>query len=201
MEFKKTLIQKNTGAIDSEIHQLQTQKNYFQNYVNQLASIGIAFDTNDLVLLFDAPKEFVTDKLTNSEQPTVGGLKLSKDKLFDLLEKPKGTEEIIASIEKDLQTQNIREFNIWKVNSFEVSKNCVEIKKAVLESIETKHSIFINNINQQKVFDNLNKVATLINEINRLDSMKIDLDIDLSDLFKIVDKSFKIDANILKRFE
>lgn len=95
MVFEKVLLSKNQGAIDSEIFQLQPKKVYFQSFVDRLQTIGVIAADNDLETLFKNPKAYITDKLTAGEEMKVGGLTLNKEKLFDLIDKPAGTNEII----------------------------------------------------------------------------------------------------------
>ncbi len=194
MSFEKILIKKNEGAIFGEIRQLQTQKDYFQKYVNKVIALGITVDENDLDLLFENPKSYITEKLTAGESMKVGSLNLNKEKLYELLEKPPGTNDLINEIEKDLMDRGTREFHIWTVNNFKINQNEVVLKDETVEFINIKHSIFINNQNQKIAFEKLQQIATLFNDLNDLDCKKIDLRTELSELMITNDKVF--DNNI-----
>lgn len=201
MEFTKILIQKNEGAISGAIAGLQTQKAYFQNYINKLIETGIHPKEEDLKLLFENPKEYITSRLIERENPTFEGFRVQKDKLFELMEKPVGTVEIINAIEKDLQTSNIREFHIWRVNHFFIVNNLVELKPHFIEEIENMHSIFLTNENQKNIYNNLLNIAELLNEINNLGGDKISINDTLESLFITDEKQLKVNASIIKRFE
>jgi hypothetical protein len=200
MSFKKILIDKNDGAINSELHQLQTKKEYFQNYVNKVIALEISLEENDLSLMFENPKAYVTEKLTAGENMQVGNLKLNKEKLFDLIEKPAGTNELIESIEKDLQNTGVREFNIWHVGCFKIIENLVVVTPEHLDHINTRFSLFIENENQKQAFEKLQGITKLINEINQLDGKKVSLDTELDDLIKKSDNGFVVNAKIIQSF-
>lgn len=200
MSFEKILIKKNEGAIFSEIQSFQTQKAYFQKYVNMVIALGITAEENDLDLLFENPKAYITEKLTAGENMTVGSLTLNKEKLYELLEKPTGTNDLINSIEKDLMDRGTREFHIWKVNNFKIDQNEVVLKDETIDFINIRHSIFINNQNQKNAFEKLQQIATLLNDLNQLECKKIDLRTELSELMITNDKVFEVNASTINRF-
>jgi hypothetical protein len=201
MNFEKKLIEKNEGAIAGELHQLEAKKQYFQNYVNKVIALGIIVNENDLIIMFENPKEYIVDKLTAGENMQVGGLKLNKEKLFDLIEKPAGTNEIIQSIEKDLMDRGIREHNIWSVKNFNVNANKVVVNPEYLENVNTRFSLFIENENQNKAYEKLQTIALLVNEINQLDGLTFKLSDELSDLFKISNGAFVTKPELIKQFK
>lgn len=201
MSFKKILIDKNDGALNSELHHLQAKKEYFQNYVNKVIAIGISLEENDLALMFENPKAYITEKLTASQNTQVGNLKLNKEKLFDLLEKPAGINELIQSIEKDLQDKGTREFHIWHVGCFKIIENLVVVTSEHLDHINTRFSLFIENENQKQAYEKLQGITKLINEINQLDGKKVSLDTELDDLIKKSDNGFVVNAKAIQSFK
>lgn len=201
MNFEKILIEKNEGAINGEVHQLQAKKEYFQNYVKKVIALGISVEENDLKPLFDNPKAFITDKLTAGESMNVGGLQLNKEKIFDLIEKPAGTNELIQDITKDLQDKSTREFHIWHVECFKIIENLVVVKPEHLEHINTRFSLFIENENQKQAYEKLQGITKLINEINQLDGKKISMDTELDDLIKKSDAGFVVNAKLIQYFK
>jgi hypothetical protein len=201
MNFEKILIEKNEGAINGELHQLQAKKEYFQNYVNKVIALSISVEENDLKPLFDNPKAFITDKLTAGESMNVGGLQLNKEKLFDLIEKPAGTNELIQEITKDLLDKSTREFHIWHVECFKIIENLVVVKPEHLDHINTRFSLFIENENQKQAYEKLQGITKLINEINQLEGKKISLDTELDDLMKKSDAGFVVNAKLIQYFK
>ncbi|TDE01519.1 hypothetical protein [Flavobacterium sandaracinum] len=203
MAFEKVLLSKNLGEINSEIQQLEPKKNYFQNYVNRLSSVGIIATNTDLETLFENPKAYVTDKLTAGEDMKVGGLTLNKEKLFELIEKPEGTNEIIADIVKDQQDRSKREFYHWSVKRFEIIKGSVTITTETIDHINNRLSLFIDSENQQTAFTKLGQLAQLLNELNQLETKtgKIGDTTELSDLMFFKNATFELNPQAVKRFK
>jgi hypothetical protein len=203
MPFVKVLLSKNQGAINSEIQQHEPKKDYFQNYVNRLIAVGITATNTDLQLLFENPKAYVTDKLTAGEEMKVGGLTLNKEKLFELIEKPVGTNEIIADIVKDQQDKSKREFNHWSVKSFEIINGIVIVTAETIEHINNRLSLFIDSENQQTAFTKLEQLAQLLNEINQLENNngRIGGTTELSELMRFNNATFTLNPQAVKRFK
>lgn len=201
MSFERILIEKNEGAINGEIQQLQAKIDYFQSYVDKVLALGISLEENDLSLMFENPKAYITEKLTAGENMQVGNLKLNKEKLFDLIEKPVGTNTIIQSITKDLQDKAIREYNIWQVGCFKIIENMVVVTPEHLEHVNTRFSLFVESENQNQAFLKLQEITKLVNEINQLEGHKLNLDTDLRDLMKGDNYDYQINAGLVKRFK
>lgn len=201
MNFEKILIEKNEGAINGEVRQLEAKKAYFQNYANKVIALGISVEGTDLKPLFDNPKAFITEKLTNGESMNVGGMQLNKEKLFDLIEKPAGTNELIQDITKDLNDRATREFHIWHVECFKIVENSVVVKPEHLDHINNKFSLFIESENQKQAYEKLQGITKLINEINQLEGKKISMDTELDELMKKSDAGFVANAKLIQFFK
>lgn len=201
MAFKKILLSKNELKINGEVSQLQSVKIYFQDHLNKVIALGITPSKDDLNLLFVNPKEYIADRLTRGEQMKVGGLNLNKERLFDLIDKPNGTNDLIDSIQKDITHRKTREFYIWKVKNFSVDKNRVIINPEYLESITQRHSLFIETETQKKGFEKVQQIVKLINEINQIGSAKLRLDTNLSKLLKGNVSEYEVNPSSLSLFK
>ncbi len=202
MSFEKVLLTKNQGAIESEIAQLQPKKEYFQNYVNRLIAVGITPTNTDLQTLFENPKAYVTDKLTAGEEMKVGGLTLNKEKLFELIEKPVGTNEIITDIEKDQQNRSVREYNHWSVKSFGIIEGIVTVTTETTEHINNRFSLFIESENQQTAFTKLQELAQILNNLNLLEvrTGTIAGTTEIAELLRFNNSTFEVNPQAVKRF-
>ena len=206
MAFEKVLLSKNQGAIESEIFKLQFPKNQFQSIVDRLQTVGIIASGNDLEALINNPKTYVTDKITAGEEMKVGGLTLNKEKLFDLIEKPIGTTEIIKDIERGNNEETTREGLYWLAGKFTVLEGIVTITPEELERINTSHSLFITSENQSQAFAKLNELKDVINQLNGLEvnnGGKISGGSNLSD-YVVFDSStgmHNVKPNAVKRFK
>lgn len=200
MEFTKVLLHKNQNLIDNEINQQQHIIKYFQGYIDKVVALGFKVNDNDLEPLFENPKAYITAKITDGQNLQVGGLTLNKEKLFDLIEKPEGTNEFIESVTKDLSKNDILEHYIFRAHRFSVSNNKVVLKKEILEEIDNRHSIFIQSENQQNGYNKIVELAKLVNEINLLANTKIGTGTTLSQLLVIKDNLFEAGATSVKIF-
>lgn len=200
MEFTKVLLHKNQNLIDNEINQQQHIIKYFQGYIDKVVALGFKVNDNDLEPLFENPKAYITAKITDGQNLQVGGLTLNKEKLFDLIEKPDGTNEFIESVDKDLSKNDIREHYIFRAHRFSVSCNKVVLKKEILEELDNRYSVFIQNENQQNGYNKIVELAKLVNEINLIANTKIGTDTTFSQLLVIKDNLFEAGANSVKRF-
>ncbi|SHL81607.1 hypothetical protein [Flavobacterium chilense] len=203
MSFKKIFIEKNDSAINGEINQLQTGQNYFQDYINKVFDLGITdIESDDLEQLFANPKCFITDKLTKGETLQVAGMNLNKEKVFELLEKPAGTESLIMEIEADILDKTKREYFVWNVKNYKIENRNVVISAETLEFIANKYSLFIENENQQLAYNKLKEIERLMNEINSLQGRKISLDMELNDFMKKDSNHLlKLDSHFIKSFK
>lgn len=206
MAFEKVLLSKNQGAIESEIFKLHFPKNQFQSIVDRLQTVGIIASGNDIEALINNPKAYVTDKITAGEEMKVGGLTLNKEKLFDLIEKPIGTTEIIKDIERGNNEETTREGLYWLAGKFTVLEGIVTITPKELERINTSHSLFITSENQSQAFAKLNELKDVINQLNGLEvnnGSKISGGSNLSD-YVVFDSStgmHNVKPNAVKRFK
>ncbi len=200
MEFTKVLLHKNQNLIDNEINQQQHIIKYFQGYIDKVVALGFKVNDNDLEPLFENPKAYITAKITDGQNLQVGGLTLNKEKLFDLIEKPEGTNEFIESVTKDLSKNDILEHYIFRAHRFSVSNNKVVLKKEILEELDNRHSIFIQSKNQQNGYNKIVELAKLVNEINQLATTKIGTGTTLSQLLVIKDNLFEAGATSVKIF-
>lgn len=200
MVFEKQLIKKFDGQINGQLQQLNTTKEYLQKFVDKTTAIGIKVDENDLQPLFANPKNYITEKLLTGENVEIGGLKLSKEKLFDLIEKPAGTNDLIERILEAERNQQNREYHIAKIGCFSVVENVVTVNAAHLEHITNSNSLFIENENQKQGFEKVCEIVKLINEINSLEGQRIDLHTDFEELMQRAENGFEVKAMAVKRF-
>lgn len=201
MTFKKELIKRNESKISSEIFQLNYVKDYFQKYVDRLTALSFTVVDKDLELLFNSPKAYITEKLTEGQSVQFGSIKIDKEKIFDLIEKPEGVNSIISDIEKDLVNRSIVEGCIFKINQFEVKDNEVVLTQETLDFISERNSWFISSENQKKGFEKLKQIADLMTEINQLSGNRIQNQTELDDLFQIsADKVFEVKLDTLYMF-
>jgi hypothetical protein len=108
-DFKKVAIYVNEQSIESLIAPHENRFEYFQQLVDMYNNLntGVVLEKMDLVALVQNPKAFVSKRLIKDQEVSFGGLKLSLEKVFEILEKPAGTDELINKIINDNQVKEL----------------------------------------------------------------------------------------------
>lgn len=166
--IEKILIAKNDNNIQRDLQDLKMKISYFQNFVNQYKNLGLKeLDKTDLVPLFNNPKSFITNQITKGESLKVGGLNLSSEKLFDLIEKPIGTDELIELILKDTPNYEMHRDYIAYINDFEIINDSskVEVSKETIERITFNNSIFADTPKKLEVWEQMQKTSKALNDL------------------------------------
>lgn len=167
--FEKKLIATNTRQIESELNDLENRKKYFQDYLTKYDLLGLKpLESKDLVLLFANPKAFLTEQITQGESLMFGGLKMNPEKVFDLIEKPTGTNELIEEIETDKTNQNLQFQYISLINNFVISDNEIKVCPIIYEDITNRFSLFLENENQQEALEILDLICEKFTRLNEL---------------------------------
>jgi hypothetical protein len=202
--FKKVLLHTNTAQIANELGHYTPKQNYLQGYVNKYLELNLkpleAKDLNDLI---DNPKAFLTKQITHGESLTVGGLKMNPEKLFDIIEKPKGTDFFINEILADKSNQSVASQYHWFTDSFIISNdNKVEICPDVKLKISEKCSLYLENAKQKEAIELIEKIAEMMTKINEL---KTQGNITPADMFENLllfkDGTFKVKLTAVNLFK
>lgn len=169
-EFKKVPIYVDTDKISSLIQPQENRIEYFQELVSmyQALNTGEPLQKNDLTALINNPKEFIAKRLIKEETLSIGGLKLNFEKMFDIIEKPAGTEELISKIINDMNVRDLM-MNQRNVAYFEIeNENTVVVNAEYLAQITEQCTVYIKTENESKAYEVLNILAENINILNDL---------------------------------
>lgn len=169
-EFKKVPIYVDEDKKNSLIQPQESRIEYFQELVNMYGVLNTdePLQKNDLTALIENPKEFIAKRLIKEETLSIGGLKLNFEKMFDIIEKPAGTEELISKIINDV---NVRELmmNQRNVAYFEIeNENIVVISAEYLAQITEQSTVYLLNEKQFEAYEVLKTIAVSINTLNGL---------------------------------
>ena len=169
-EFKKVSIYVDQDRIKSLTQPQESRVEYFQELVNmyQVLNTGEPLQKNDLTALINNPKEFIAQRLIKEETLSIGGLKLNFEKMFDIIEKPEGTEELINKIISDSQVRELL-INQRNVSYFEIeSENTVVLNAEFLDRATEQSTVYLKTENQIKAYEILNILAENLNKLNDL---------------------------------
>lgn len=169
-EFKKVAIYVDENKINDHIQPQENRIEYFQELVTMYENLntGEPLQKNDLTALIANPKEFIARGLIKEETLSIGGLKLNFEKMFDIIEKPAGTEELINKIIND---SKVRELLITQrnVSYFEIeNENTVILNAEFLEKTTEQSTVYIRTENELKAYEVLKSLAENINTLNGL---------------------------------
>lgn len=168
--FEKVLLHTNDAQINNELSGQKLSQAYFKPFVEKYNLLGLKpLEEKDLNPLFDNPKAFLTQQITHGESLNIGGLKMNPEKLFEIIEKPVGTDELISQIVKDKGNHEIAKANHWHSDHMIITNgDTVEICPKVKNSITERCSLYIENEAQQEAFDLIDVIAKNINRLNEL---------------------------------
>jgi hypothetical protein len=182
-KFEKVLLHKNEHQITNELGFYSPKQKYFQEYLDKYALLGLKpLEAKDLNQLFENPKGFLTQQITHGESLNIGGLKMNPEKLFEIIEKPTGTDELINQIIKDKANQVVASQNHWFTDSFVIGENNnVEVCQKVHKFIQEKCSLYVENEKQAEAIELLGQISEKMSRINEL---KTSGNISRDDLFE-----------------
>jgi hypothetical protein len=120
--------------------------------------------TEELKSLLEKPKEFIINIITNGEGlPKHFGF--SPDKVFDLMEKPQGTDELIQEIQNLQSThgyiESIRYAHVLELNE----NNTLVIIESFRVATEIGNSLILDSEAKQDAFDKLNELVSALNSM------------------------------------
>lgn len=169
-EFKKVAIYVDENKISTSVQPQESRIEYFQELVNRYVGLntGVPLQKTDLKALIENPKEFIAKRLIKEETLSIGGLQLNFEKMFDIIEKPAGTEELISKIIND---SKVKELLITQrnVSYFEIeNENTVVLNSVFLEQTTEQNTVYIKTENELKAYEVLKILAENINKLNGL---------------------------------
>lgn len=173
MSNKKLKVDFEQKQYDKDLGIFEATKNELQKIINDIKTLNlnINLDNGDLETLINSPKIFFCNKLVD-EGIIVNGIKLNKEKIFDLMEIPNGLNNIIENIItlKNVVISKIRNLYIENLNTnFTITNGKVDISENTLSELKELHTIYLENENQIKVFNLLTEIKNKIKEIKEID--------------------------------
>lgn len=164
-------------AISLALSEISTAQQQFQKYVDMYNKITELepLKENDLEGFIRTPKEFLVERLMTGKSLEVGGVTLSKDKLYDIMEKPEGFDDLVSELLK-LKTDRytIQNSFIQLKNLFIKSGTAVEIRSGHINFLEKKHSIYLDSESKERAYELLRNISEGINELKKIKKFSVD---------------------------
>lgn len=190
---------------DEDLKKIENTKKELQKIITDIKGLelNITIENTDLDKLINSPKMFFCDKIVN-ESIKVNGIKLNKEKIFDLMEIPEDINNIIEYIirlKNDIiagkQSLYIENLN----NDFTIINNEINISENALSELKEIHTIYLDNENQIKIFNLLTEIKEKIKAIKEIDPRYYNIEDLFDDYYKLMgNNNFLIDIDYIKRF-
>lgn len=169
--MEKQLAYRNQRQINEDVEKIKTSaKWHFQNFVDRYNSISIlpTLESDDLVEFMDNPKSFLVLKLTNGETLNVGELKLSSEKVYDLLDRPAEVDQLVNDIQTLNSDYSYQSNHRQNLVFFDIIENKLVVKESIVNEITEKYSSYIETENQFRALEIANDIVLKINELFKI---------------------------------
>ncbi len=158
----KILLADNPTGYNNALSQLNTKKGRLQDALAAYTALGVATvpTTADLADLWDNPKVFLGRMLLGG-QPAglVGGLAVEPARVYDLVQKPAGTDAFLAAVETLHNPEGGWEHPRVDTTIYELVNGVVQIKQATLDSLREQFRIYATSQRQKDEWDALQIVV------------------------------------------
>jgi hypothetical protein len=210
MENLEKVVYINRNKIKQELKDLERKAEYIQNIVDDYNDLGLGkLEHGELIDLFHKTKVFLSKKITGDNDLKIGNITAKPEKLYDVIEKPKGTEKLVALIEK----HNSDRFKVsnYRLDRYVVEKGVVLICPNRKKQIEDFNTVKISNQKQSDVYEasllivqGMNKLKTLLG--GRLTIEYFEKDVIRREAQKanqpyLEDADFAVNPNIINKFK
>lgn len=202
-----------------EIHKRELVIESIQECIDKYKALNLEPLNNDEFLqLFNQPKQLLLAKLTKGKDILLGEMQIDVDKVFDLIQKPKGTVEILHLIENckarilsKLKSQNLHYNTADQViGEFELQNGeNVALNKATIEKIRQQQEVILYSPTALAIFNFGEELLKLIKETNLPEVLKTNssyIKPDVVDVLKNLivaneSKELKLNENYILFFE
>ncbi|TDX84050.1 hypothetical protein [Epilithonimonas xixisoli] len=156
---------------DYEINRLKDNVDYslmeFRPFLERCNSLSVIppLETESLSDFFLNPKTFFVLKLTKGETLNVGDLKLSSEKVYDLLDRPEGLDKLVSDIEALQKDRNFMGRHFGDLVKVEIKDGTLQYKQSWIDAITEQHSYYIETENQFTAQALANEIVLKINEL------------------------------------
>lgn len=162
--MEKQLISFDKSNYEQKLRELNEKGKFLQGFVNDFHKLGVGdLEGNDLSLLFTDTVNLFTSKLTNGEELTIGGLPTNVEKVFEIIQKPKGTDELLKQIISFYENRYNREHYV--ISNYTIISKKVCITQITEAKLKDQFSVYIENENQKEVLEILTDLATSLNRL------------------------------------
>ncbi len=174
--MEKQLIYFNENNFKSEVSALEQLLNMCTSVITKFNELNIGdFKPMEFSKLFFDTSEYLFEKTMEGRPLEVGGMKLNKRKMYDILDKP-GFDSVLLAVSKINDLIEFRQRGIERKKkpqsylSFLTFDNVnkLVIKKEVLENLKQGNCVYANNDTSQLAFKVAKEISEVLNKDNAL---------------------------------
>lgn len=167
--MEKQLLYTDQSKINQSKTKITSAINAFKPFFEEYKQLNIGdLKTEDLKTFFIKPKEFFMMLLTKGENLKVGDLMLDPEKLYELLQKPEGVEDLVNNIEKTIRLDEFRLNHIGYIDHIIVSEGQMLINPEYIRELTDKYTFYTETSDQLKAFELVKRIAEDFSELKNL---------------------------------
>lgn len=146
----------------------QMSIDYFQNIVNNYNSLEIdELTENDLIQLIENPKKFIAERIVKDENLSFGNLKIKFESLYEMIEKPNGTDEFINQIQNDKSDRNkLTYHNSVQSLAIENGKKVI-VSLNKIDQVNEQSKVYLKTKAESDIYDSLIEIAKQYDKLKK----------------------------------
>lgn len=158
--MEKILLRVDKESLDKDTQKVNDAIREFSPFYKRYKKLNVGdLKNEDLKTFLLSPKKYFLDLFTKGENLKIGELELSPDKVYELLNKPDGVDDLVNDLELKIKEPFIITYCIYQVENIEIQEGKMSVKKEYLEDLKEKHSIYADTENQLKALEILNRIS------------------------------------------
>ena len=165
----KVLLGEDTNQFENALNVAEQRLEGLLIALDAYKALGIATvpTVAEMAELQDAPRAFLVRMMTNRQPISLpGGLTVSADKFYDMLEKPAGAEEFVATVTNlfDGQSSLHRRVN---VADYELKNGRLQLKQSRKDELKEQSRFYATTDRQQFEYSQLKSISVAFNNLHQ----------------------------------
>ena len=138
--MEKILLRVDKESIDKDTQKVNDTIREFSPFYERYKKLNVGdLKNNDLKTFLLSPKKYFLDLFTKGENLKIGELELSSEKVYELLNKPDGVDDLVNDLELKIKEPFMITYYISQVENIEIQEEKMTVKKEYLENLTEKY--------------------------------------------------------------
>lgn len=158
--MEKILLRVDKESLDNDTQKVNDAIREFSPFYERYKKLNVGdLKNEDLKTFLLSPKKYFLDLFTKGENLKIGELELSSEKVYELLNKPDGVDDLVNDLELKIKEPFIITYCISQVENIEIQEGKMTVKKEYLENLIEKYSSYADTENQLKALEILKRIS------------------------------------------